>query len=52
MEISTLFVMLGLGLVHGLIPDEHTWPITIPYALGQENPKKANIIYNNIYRDA
>lgn len=41
MEIFTVFIMLGLGLVHGLIPDEHTWPITIPYALGQENPKKA-----------
>lgn len=41
MEILTIFIMLGLGLVHGLVPDEHTWPITIPYALGQENPKKA-----------
>lgn len=41
MEIFAVFVMLGLGLVHGLIPDEHTWPITIPYALGQENPRKA-----------
>ncbi|HZT53207.1 MAG TPA: hypothetical protein VE995_02375 [Gaiellaceae bacterium] len=25
---------LGLGLLHGLTPDEHTWPITMSYALG------------------
>ena len=41
MDIVTFFIPLGLGIVHGLIPDEHTWPITIPYALGQENTKKA-----------
>src|SRR5215467_3101817 len=23
-----------LGLVHGIIPDEHTWPITFSYAVG------------------
>ncbi|MCI4364918.1 MAG: hypothetical protein L3K10_02495 [Thermoplasmata archaeon] len=25
---------LGLGMVHGVIPDEHTWPITFNYAVG------------------
>ena len=23
-----------LGLVHGITPDEHTWPITFSYAIG------------------
>src|SRR5690242_2367974 len=23
-----------LGLVHGITPDEHTWPITFSYAVG------------------
>ncbi|HKS59911.1 MAG TPA: hypothetical protein VJS68_03945 [Thermoplasmata archaeon] len=25
---------LGLGMLHGLIPDEHTWPITFAYSVG------------------
>lgn len=25
---------LGLGVLHGLIPDEHTWPITFSYSVG------------------
>jgi sulfite exporter TauE/SafE len=24
----------GLGMLHGLIPDEHTWPITFAYSVG------------------
>lgn len=24
----------GLGMLHGVTPDEHTWPITVSYALG------------------
>jgi len=23
-----------LGMVHGITPDEHTWPITLSYAVG------------------
>jgi len=30
-DLSTAFV---LGLVHGITPDEHTWPITFSYAVG------------------
>jgi sulfite exporter TauE/SafE len=34
----TPFVALGysflLGLLHGVLPDEHTWPITFSYAIG------------------
>ena len=25
---------LGLGMLHGVIPDEHTWPITFSYSVG------------------
>ncbi|GEM_PF-224598 len=30
-----LLIAFILGLIHGLIPHEHTWPITIPYAISQ-----------------
>src|SRR5579864_6584783 len=29
-----LLTALLLGLVHGITPDEHTWPITFSYAVG------------------
>ncbi len=29
-----LILSLLLGVVHGLAPDEHTWPITFSYAIG------------------
>jgi hypothetical protein len=28
------------GLLHGLLPDEHTWPITLSYALGSATGKQ------------
>ncbi len=28
------------GLLHGLLPDEHTWPITLSYALGSASGKQ------------
>ncbi len=34
-----LLAVLIVGLVHGLKPDEHTWPITVSYALMQRNAK-------------
>ncbi len=37
MVIVTAFV---LGLVHGVTPDEHTWPITFSYALGSFSARK------------
>ncbi|MFQ5998157.1 MAG: hypothetical protein ACE5KO_02520, partial [Candidatus Bathyarchaeia archaeon] len=37
---AALLVALILGLVHGLKPDEHTWPVTIPYALGQSSMRR------------
>lgn len=36
------FVAIGLiGMIHGLKPDEHTWPITISYGLMQRKLKGA-----------
>lgn len=29
-----------LGLVHGITPDEHTWPITFSYAVGLKTARK------------
>lgn len=34
-----LLASLGLGMVHGLIPDEHTWPITFSYSVGSYSTK-------------
>ncbi|MCI4347496.1 MAG: hypothetical protein L3J97_02610 [Thermoplasmata archaeon] len=38
MDLDTLGFLLGgcfgLGILHGLIPDEHTWPITFAYSVG------------------
>ena len=28
------------GLLHGIPPDEHTWPITISYAIGGAGGKE------------
>jgi hypothetical protein len=33
--------MLAIGVVHGLKPDEHTWPITISYAMMQRDTARA-----------
>ncbi len=32
--VAILLTALVLGLVHGITPDEHTWPITFSYAIG------------------
>ena len=29
-----------LGVVHGITPDEHTWPITFSYAIGSYSSKR------------
>ena len=38
MDAGTLEYLLagcfGLGLLHGIVPDEHTWPITFAYSVG------------------
>jgi len=35
-----LMAIFIAGVLHGLKPDEHTWPITIPYALSQRSLTK------------
>lgn len=35
--LATAFV---LGMVHGITPDEHTWPITFSYAIGSYSSRK------------
>jgi hypothetical protein len=37
MVIATAFL---LGVVHGVTPDEHTWPITFSYAIGSFSARK------------
>ncbi|MFP3196379.1 MAG: hypothetical protein RXQ74_05870 [Caldivirga sp.] len=32
-----LLAVLAVGVIHGLKPDEHTWPITVSYSLMQRN---------------
>src|SRR4030042_5262321 len=32
--LSAVFYSLLFGLLHGVLPDEHTWPITFSYAIG------------------
>lgn len=33
-----------LGIVHGITPDEHTWPITFSYAVGSYSARKGLIV--------
>ena len=35
-----LLYSLLLGVIHGITPDEHTWPITFSYAIGAFSTKK------------
>ena len=36
-DLATAFL---LGLVHGITPDEHTWPITFSYAVGSHSGRR------------
>ncbi|MGC8671521.1 MAG: hypothetical protein ACP5TJ_01340, partial [Candidatus Micrarchaeia archaeon] len=45
-----LLLSFLLGLVHGITPDEHTWPITFSYAVGSYSTKKgmkAGLIFSS-----
>lgn len=37
--IAALFYSFLLGVLHGVIPDEHTWPITFSYTVGGANSR-------------
>jgi hypothetical protein len=36
---SIIFISYVLGILHGITPDEHTWPITFSYAIGKYSVK-------------
>ncbi|MGI0141756.1 MAG: hypothetical protein ACREBF_03875 [Candidatus Micrarchaeales archaeon] len=38
--ITILVIAFILGILHGVTPDEHTWPITFSYAVGSYSTKK------------
>lgn len=38
--LSIILLSIILGMVHGITPDEHTWPITFSYAIGSYSTKK------------
>jgi hypothetical protein len=47
---SAFIVSYLLGIVHGITPDEHTWPITFSYAVGSYSVKggaKAGMIFSS-----
>jgi predicted membrane protein len=44
-----LIVSLLLGMLHGITPDEHTWPITFSYAVGEYSTRggmKAGFLFS------
>ncbi|MEM0094781.1 MAG: hypothetical protein QXV17_01170 [Candidatus Micrarchaeaceae archaeon] len=46
---SAIVIALLLGFIHGITPDEHTWPITFSYAVGSYSTKggaKAGLIFS------
>lgn len=38
--VVVLLTSYFLGIVHGITPDEHTWPITFSYAIGSYSTRK------------
>lgn len=38
--LSALIISYLLGIVHGITPDEHTWPITFSYSVGSYSSRK------------
>lgn len=38
--LSALIISYLLGIVHGITPDEHTWPITFSYSVGSYSTRK------------
>lgn len=47
--ISILFIAGILGIMHGITPDEHTWPITFSYSIGSYSTRggmKAGFVFS------
>ena len=38
--VPVLVTALLLGILHGITPDEHTWPITVSYAIGAASGRR------------
>lgn len=48
--LSALIISYLLGIVHGITPDEHTWPITFSYSVGSYSSRKgmkAGLIFSS-----
>lgn len=48
--ISAFVISYLLGIIHGITPDEHTWPITFSYAVGSYSRKggaKAGLVFSS-----
>ncbi len=48
--VGALVTAFILGIIHGITPDEHTWPITFSYAIGSYSAKggmKAGFIFSS-----
>jgi len=46
---TALLISFLLGIIHGITPDEHTWPITFSYAVGTTGKRggaKAGLIFS------
>ena len=41
---SVIVTAFLLGMVHGITPDEHTWPITFSYAIGSYSTRKGMVV--------
>ncbi len=47
--VTIILTALLLGMIHGITPDEHTWPITFSYAIGSYSTRrglKSGIIFS------
>ena len=47
-----LLTALALGVLHGLTPDEHTWPITFSYAIGSYSTRRgllAGLVFSGAF---
>lgn len=47
--LTALIYSLIFGLLHGILPDEHTWPITFSYAIGSASSRaglKAGLFFS------
>jgi hypothetical protein len=42
--VAILATAFLLGLVHGITPDEHTWPITFSYAVGSYSTRRGLVV--------